>query len=156
MKTLKPFDFWHFWDQELSYQSQIISFQVKIPKFNKECPFTLITSMSHIKNFKKISREWWKIYKKDGVQDWAAPSSSSSPKLWPWTTDTQWRHNLKKSESLGQWGRQNLLRPYLKIWEWELIFSRAVKAISSSGVHGPWNNSPSSSRDIFDVFHTKF
>ena len=24
-----------------------------------------------------------------------------------------------------------MLRPYLKIWEWELIFGRAVKAISS-------------------------
>jgi len=26
-----------------------------------------------------------------------------------------------------------LRRPYLKIWEWELIFGRAVKAISSPG-----------------------
>ena len=29
------------------------------------------------------------------------------------------------------------LRPYLKIWEWELIFGRAVKAISSPGVRSP-------------------
>ena len=26
----------------------------------------------------------------------------------------------------------------LKIWEWELIFGRAVKAISSPGVRSPW------------------
>ena len=29
-------------------------------------------------------------------------------------------------------------RPYLKIWEWELIFGRAVKVISSLGVRIPW------------------
>ena len=29
-------------------------------------------------------------------------------------------------------------RPYLKIWEWEWIFGRAVKAISSLGVRSPW------------------
>ena len=50
------------------------------------------------------------------------------------TTDTQWRHKSKKSENLGQCGTQNMLRPYLRIWEWELIFVRAVKAISSPGV----------------------
>ena len=33
----------------------------------------------------------------------------------PRTTDTQWRHKSKKSENLGQCGRQNMLRPYLKI-----------------------------------------
>ena len=41
----------------------------------------------------------------------------------PWfnalTTDTQWRHKSKKSENLGRCGRQNMLRPYLKIWDWE-------------------------------------
>ena len=31
-----------------------------------------------------------------------------------------------------------MVRPYLKIWEWELIFGRAVKAISSLGVRSPW------------------
>ena len=51
----------------------------------------------------------------------------------PRTTDTQRRH----SENLGRCGRQNMLRPYLKIWEWELIFGRAVKAISSPGVRSP-------------------
>ena len=30
-----------------------------------------------------------------------------------------------------------MLRPYLKILEWELIFGRAVKAISSSGILSP-------------------
>ena len=50
------------------------------------------------------------------------------------TTDTQWRHESKKSENLGRCGRQNILRPYLKIWYWEWIFGRAVKTISSPGV----------------------
>ena len=27
-------------------------------------------------------------------------------------------HKSKESENLGQCGRQNMLRPYLKIWEW--------------------------------------
>ena len=54
------------------------------------------------------------------------------------TTDTQWRHKSKKSENLGRCGGQNMLWPYLKIWEWELIFGRAVKAISSIGVRSPW------------------
>lgn len=55
------------------------------------------------------------------------------------TTDTQWRHKSKKSENLGQCGRKNMLRTYLKIWEWELIFGRAVKAISSPGVRSLCN-----------------
>ena len=32
-----------------------------------------------------------------------------------------------------------MLWPYLKIWEWELIFGRAVKAISSLVVRSPWH-----------------
>ena len=55
--------------------------------------------------------------------------------LQPRTTDTQWRHKSKKSENYGRCGRQNMLRPYLKFWEW--IFGRAVKAISSPGVRSP-------------------
>ena len=55
------------------------------------------------------------------------------------TTDTQWRHKSKISEKLGQCGRQNMLWPYLKIWEWEWIFGRAVKAISCLGVSSPWS-----------------
>ena len=53
------------------------------------------------------------------------------------TTDTQWRHKSKTSEKLGRCGRQNMLPPYLKIWEWEWIFGRAVKAVSSLGVRSP-------------------
>ena len=61
-------------------------------------------------------------------------------KSFPWsrTTDTQWRLKSKVSEKLGRSGRQNMLRPYLKIWEWEWIFGRAVKAVSSLGVRSPW------------------
>ena len=44
------------------------------------------------------------------------------------------RHKSKKSENLGLCGRQNMLWPYLKIWEWDLIFGRALKAISSLGI----------------------
>ena len=54
------------------------------------------------------------------------------------TTDTQWRHKSKISEKLGRCGRQNMLRPYLKIWDWDWIFGRAVKAFSSLGVRSPW------------------
>ena len=31
-----------------------------------------------------------------------------------------------------------MLQPYLRIWDWDLIFGRAVKAISSPGVRSPW------------------
>ena len=51
----------------------------------------------------------------------------------------QCRHKSKKPEIVGRCGRQNMLRPYLKIWEWEWIFGRAVKAISSLGVRRPWS-----------------
>ena len=34
--------------------------------------------------------------------------------------------------------RQNLLWLYFKIWDWDWIFGRAVKAISSLGVRSPW------------------
>ena len=64
-------------------------------------------------------------------------SSEISAGRRPRTTDTQWRHKSKKSEILGGCGRQNMLWPYLKIWEWELILGRAVKAISSPGVRSP-------------------
>ena len=49
--------------------------------------------------------------------------------------DNRLFHGL--STNLGQCGRQNMLRPYLKIWEWEWIFGHAVKAISSPGVRSP-------------------
>ena len=35
------------------------------------------------------------------------------------TTDTRRQHKSKISEKLGRCGRQNMLPPYLKIWEWE-------------------------------------
>ena len=60
-----------------------------------------------------------------------------STSFWTRTTDTQWRHKSKISEKLGRCGRQNMLWPYLKIWEWEWFFGRAVKAISSLGVRSP-------------------
>ena len=53
---------------------------------------------------------------------------------------TPCRHKSKISEKLGRYGWQNMLRPYLKIWEWEWIFGRAVKTISSLGVRSPWQN----------------
>ena len=53
--------------------------------------------------------------------------------LSPRTTDTQWRHKSKISEKSGRCGRQNMLWPYLKIWEWEWIFGCAVKAYILSG-----------------------
>ena len=62
------------------------------------------------------------------------------PVLNPRTTDTQWRHKSKISEKLGRCGRQNMLRAYLKIWDWDRYFGRAVKAISSLGIHSPWLN----------------
>ena len=40
-------------------------------------------------------------------------------------------------EELGRCGRPNMLRPYLKIWDWDWIIGRAVKAISSLGVRSP-------------------
>ena len=82
-----------------------------------------------------------------------SPSSALSHKLqsqvyfyWVWVTisrlcsfmywvhksmdyESQWSYKIKKK--LGQYGRQNMLRPNLKIWEWEWIFGRTVKAISS-------------------------
>ena len=53
------------------------------------------------------------------------------------TTDTQWRHKSKISENFGQCGRQNMLLPYLKFWDWDWIFGHAVKATSSLGVRSP-------------------
>ena len=49
-------------------------------------------------------------------------------------------HKLKKSENLGQFGRQNMLRPYLRIWDWDWIFGRAVKAIFSPEVRDHMHN----------------
>ena len=51
------------------------------------------------------------------------------------TTDIQWRHKSKISEELGLCGKQNMLWPYLKIWEWEWVFGRSMKDISTLGVY---------------------
>ena len=48
---------------------------------------------------------------------------------------------LQNFEKLGRCGRQNMLWPYLRIWDWDLNFGRAVKAISSPGVRSPWSYS---------------
>ena len=47
-----------------------------------------------------------------------------------------------------------MLRPHLKIWEWELIFDRAVKGISTLGVRSPWSMSIFEF-DSFGVFDRK-
>ena len=57
------------------------------------------------------------------------PGSFSYKKLW--------FSGLKHITPKYDIGRQNMLRPYLKIWEWERIFGRSVKAISSPGVRSP-------------------
>ena len=54
------------------------------------------------------------------------------------TMETQCRHKSKKSENLGRSGRQNMLRPYQKIWNWDLIFGCAAKDISLPGIRSPW------------------
>ena len=36
---------------------------------------------------------------------------------------------------------KDMLRSYLKVWDWDWIFGRAVKAISSLGVCSPWAKS---------------
>ena len=58
---------------------------------------------------------------------------------YPRTTDTQWRHKSKIYVKLGRCGKQNMLWLYLKIWEWEWICGRAVKAISSLGIRSPYS-----------------
>ena len=49
-----------------------------------------------------------------------------------------WNHGLRtpNQRNLKIWA--NMLRPYLKIWEWECIFSHAVKAISPPDVRSLW------------------
>ena len=74
----------------------------------------------------------------------------------PRTTDIQWRHKSKKSENLGRCGRQNMLQPYLKIWEWEWIFGRAVKAISLPGFRSPWAHLSSISNQKSNVVATHY
>ena len=55
--------------------------------------------------------------------------------------DTLWTPNDGINErNLKNWADvadKNMLRPYLKIWDWDLIFGRAVKVISSLDVRSP-------------------
>jgi hypothetical protein len=44
-----------------------------------------------------------------------------------------------------------MLRPYLKIWDWDLIFGRAVKAIFSPGVRSPWDQPSSTVSDAIST-----
>ena len=64
------------------------------------------------------------------IVDWNSQNLKPTANQEPLTTDTQWRHK----SNLGQCGRQNMLRLYLTIWDWDWIFGLAVKAISSLGV----------------------
>ena len=75
------------------------------------------------------------------IYDWHAHLAPIQEYNIPRTTDTQWRHKSKISEKLGRCGRQNMFWPYLKIWDWDWIFGRAVKATSSLGVRSPWVSS---------------
>ena len=83
----------------------------------------------------------WQILKSNLINFRSIPylrtTYDASPRSHARTTDTQWRHKSKKSKNLGRCGRQNMPRPYLKIWKWEWIFGHAVKAISSLGVRSP-------------------
>ena len=40
--------------------------------------------------------------------------------------DTQWRHKSNISEKLGRCGRQNMLLPYLKIWDSDVTLTPPV------------------------------
>ena len=77
--------------------------------------------------------------------------SHGSVSIMEQTTDTQWRHNSQIYEKFGRCGRQNMLRPYLKIWDW--IFSRALKTISSLGVRSPWCCSRTTDTRTGDCLH---
>ena len=81
------------------------------------------------------------LWKKYGICPPFLTSAPNHSRFGARTPDTQWRHKSKKSENLGRCGRQNMLRQYLKIWDWDLIFGHAVKAISSLGVRSPWQPS---------------
>jgi hypothetical protein len=78
-------------------------------------------------------QKWWPTWPKNDF----SPKRVEGECLLSRTTDTQWRHKSKNSEILGRSGRQNMLRPYLKIWDWDFIFGRAVKAIFLLGVRSP-------------------
>ena len=102
--------------------------------------FCFVRRQIDVSYFKRVVVMWYPKIPYLSIQNhlihqiWLAYLHSSEPG----TTDTQWRHKSKISEKLGRSGWRNMLWPYLKIWEWEWIFGRAVKAISSLGVRSPW------------------
>jgi len=49
-----------------------------------------------------------------------------------------------------------MLRPYLKIWDWDWIFGRAVKAISSLGIRSPWSDPSLYFKQIISNYFPKF
>ena len=64
------------------------------------------------------------------IMPWSQKNWWRSVSTWPNATSRHYgtpRHKSKKSEKLGRCDRHNMLRPYLKIWDWDLIFSRAVQ-----------------------------
>ena len=62
--------------------------------------------------------------------------------LWPLALCTDYRHPNEgmNQRYLKNWANvaDSMLRPYLKIWDWDWVFGHAVKTISSLGVRSPW------------------
>ena len=55
-------------------------------------------------------------------------------------------------EKVGHSGRQNMLRPHIKIWDWDWIFGHAVKALFSLGVRSPCTTWSQASTSLFTIF----
>ena len=65
---------------------------------------------------------------------WLAQCASALPR----TTDTQWKHKIKEIWKFGpMWQAQHASALPKSFGSWELIYGRAVKTISSSGVRSP-------------------
>ena len=65
-------------------------------------------------------------------------TQTSKFKLWSTFLLSKYSTWIFICRNLGRCARQNMPRPYLKIWEWELIFGHAVKTISSPDICSPW------------------
>ena len=122
----------------LGQDSSAVSYcyEKNIPPYFHYCAYKTLNAISFLgilSQFGEISGELWiffftilhkKIYHTGAKtflkEQWQSHASLSR------TTDTQWRHKSKISEKLGRCGRQNILWPYLKIWEWKWIFGRVV------------------------------
>ena len=74
------------------------------------------------------------------------PIRLDPPALLSYTRTTDTKRNL------GRFDKQNILRPYLKMWNWELIFGRAVKSISSPDVRSPWSYTMQCSLPMFSNY----